>query len=349
MVELISSTILLIFLSGLWSGTEAALFSINTMKARQWYASNQCSKLFLYMVENKEEYVSTLVVLNNIVNISGSIYVGLLAAEIFGTEGGIFSGVLTLMIIIFAENIPKAIGGRKSKAIVTLMARPLYFSKIVLHPLVWIVTKISNFFLSWFFKTNEEESISEHEIEYMVSEAAKDKNSEIRENEAKIIKRVFDLYDLKAVDIMTPRVLISYLKESDTLNEVAEQIKTSQHSRLVVIGDTIDDVIGITYKEDLLIQLTEGNGHLTIGELKLDTVKMVSESISAEALMRIFKSEKKLLSVVQDEHGGVSGVVTLEDVLEILVGEIVDETDQAADLRLVAAENKKMRKLQMQN
>lgn len=349
MVTLIISTFIVILLSGLWSGTEAALFSVDVIKARQLRAKEQCSELFLYVVENKYDYVSTLVVLNNIVNIAGSMFVGLMANEEFGSASGIFSAVLTFLIIIFSENIPKAIGGRKSKGIVAFMARPLHFCKWILHPIILVVSGISNFILKLIFKDKEEEeSISEGEIEYLVSEAAKDKNSEIRENEAKIIKRVFDLYDLKAKDIMTPRVLISSLKSSDKLKDVANQVKTSQHSRIVVTGESIDDVVGITYKEDLLIDLAESKEESTIGELKIDTVKMVSETISAEALMRIFKSEKKLLAVVQDEHGGISGVVTLEDVIEILVGEIVDETDQAEDLRQVAIDIKNQKKFATQ-
>lgn len=348
MIELFVATMVLIILSGLWSGTEVALFCIDINKAKQLHKEGKCSTLFLKMIENKDSYVSTLVFLNNIVNIAGSMFVGAMAIKVFGngTSNVIFSLALTLMIIVFAEILPKAVGSRKSVFIVSWMSGILEFFKWFLNPVVFLVMKFTNFILKMLFGEIVGESVSEGEIAHLVSEGAKDSNSEIRINEAELIKRVFSIHDTKAKDIMTPRTCLSWINKDKKLSEVAEQIKNSEHSRIVVVDETIDQILGIAFKTKLLIALTNGEGHKTIEELGITEIKTVNEETTAEGLQKIFQKEKKHILAVLDEHGGLSGVVTLEDVVEIVFGEIMDETDSVEDLRTLATERKILRKIE---
>ena len=155
-----------------------------------------------------------------------------------------------------------------------------------------------------------------------------------------MIQRVFQLNDLTAGDLMSPRVVITFLKGDLSLAESQEEIITSQHSRILVIGETIDDVLGIVLKDSLLMALIYGQKDRRIADLKRE-VKVVPSSIRADKLLKVFQESREHLAVVLDEYAGVAGVVTLEDVLEVLTGEIVDETDRNIDLQEIARKKRK--------
>lgn len=348
MISLIVATLVVIFLSGVFSGTEASLFSISLSKARQLYAEGKCSKLFLMLVENRDNYVITIVFNNNIANIAGSLVVGNIAMVVLGPglANYIFSTMLILSIIVFAEILPKAIGARKPVQIISFMARPLEWARIALFPVVYLVTKFSDWLLKKMFGDIEEAITSEAEIRYLAQAGSDDINSEIRPSEANLIKRVFDLHDSSAEDIMTPRTCMTYLNAKDVLMDVEGTIRDCQHSRLVVVSKTVDHVAGIVFKDKLLMAMADGKQDLTIQAIGIEEVRTVSESISAEALLKIFQKEKRHLAIVMDEHDGVAGVVTLEDVLEIIVGEIVDETDTVIDMRDLIKNRKTLKRVQ---
>lgn len=335
MTTLLLAVLLLIILSGIFSGTEAALFSINTNKARQLNAQGHISDSFLKIIEERDNYVNTLVFLNNIVNIAGSVFLGGMAITVLGSTitNLVFTPLLTALIIIFAEMLPKNGCVKKPNRVVGMMNPVLRVSRTLLFPLVFVATKITEWIIFKLLGDVKEEPISEDEIAYMAKEGAKDTNSEIRDNEAKIIQRAFHLVDLKAADIMTPRVRLSWIDENETLDNIFDFVKDCEHSRIIVANKTVDEFVGVAMKDDLLIAKTENKGQKTIKDLGYINVKTVGENTTAEALLRIFQKEKKLIAVVKDSYGGVAGVVTMEDVLEILVGEIVDETDTVEDLR----------------
>ena len=157
----------------------------------------------------------------------------------------------------------------------------------------------------------------------------------IEDDEAEMIQRVFQLNDLNAADLMTPRIIITYLKAEQTLSECQREIIRSQHTRILVIDDTIDNVKGLVLKDELLTAMIEGNGDRQIDSLKRP-VHFVPETNRADKLLKVFQENREHLAVVLDEYGGVAGVVTLEDVLEVLTGEIVDETDRNVDLQEIA-------------
>ena len=157
----------------------------------------------------------------------------------------------------------------------------------------------------------------------------------IEDDEAEMIQRVFQLNDLNASDLMTPRIIITYLKGDQTLNECQEDIIKSQHTRILVIEDSVDNVTGLVLKDELLTAMIEGKGDRQINNLQRP-VHFVPETNRADKLLKVFQENREHLAVVLDEYGGVAGVVTLEDVLEVLTGEIVDETDRNVDLQEIA-------------
>ena len=139
---------------------------------------------------------------------------------------------------------------------------------------------------------------------------------------------------------MTPRVIITYLKGDMTLQECQREVINSQHSRIIVIDENIDHVIGIALKDNLLAELIQNNGKKKVNQI-MRSVKFVPEYIRADKLLQAFQETREHLAVVLDEYGGVAGVVTLEDVLEVLTGEIVDETDRIVDLQEIARNKRK--------
>ncbi len=349
MFELLYSAFAVLFLSSILSGTEAALFSISMAKAELLHQEKKCSDLFLCLVKEREEYVSTLVFLNNIVNICGSMYLATTALMLFGdgsSDNRLFSIGLTLSIIIFAEILPKSIGVKKSIGVVAIMARPLQFFKFILTPAVWIVTKLTGFILRLLFGEIKDDVVTESEIEYLVQTGAKSIDSDIRHNESEIIRNAFNLHDTTALTIMTPRTCMTSLSGNETLGDCEELIKSFQHSRIIITGDSVDEILGVMFKTQLLMCLLEGKGKMKISELDIQPIREVNETTSAESLLKIFQRQQRHIAIVRDTHDGVHGVVTLEDVLEILVGEIVDETDMTEDMRELAADKKRERKLQ---
>lgn len=331
MLQLIIVVIFVISGSALCSGIEAALFSVSTLKVRQLAQTKNPSAVALLAIrENMNRPIATIVVINNIFNIVGSIITGSLAEEVFGDVWlGVFSGVLTFLIIICAEIIPKTVGERYAESIALLIALPLAALTLIFTPLVWVLENITAPF------TRGKKQPTTNKAEIMLLADIAHQEGIIERDEAQMIQRVFQLNELTAADLMTPRTILTYLRGNLTLAEAKTDIIASQHTRIIVINETIDEVIGVALKQNLLTAMVEGRKTQKIGTLTRK-VRFVPETIRADRLMRNFLEAREHLAVVVDEYGNVSGVITLEDVLEVITGEIVDETDKTIDLQAIA-------------
>ncbi len=331
MLQLVIIVLVVILGSALCSCTETALFSVSPLKVRQLAQSNNPSAVALLAIrENMNRPIATIVILNNIFNIVGSILTGSIASQVLGdTWLGIFSGMFTFLIIIFAEIIPKTIGERYSEPIAMLAALPVTGLSIAFTPLVWIIENLT----ARFFKTKKRPTTNEAEIKLLANIGQQE--GIIQSDEAEMIQRVFRLNDVTAADLMTPRIMLTYIRGHLTLEEAKKDIIASQHTRIIVVDEFIDQVIGFALKQNLLTAMVEGNNQEKIANLARK-VNFVPEIIRADKLMKNFIAAREHLAVVVDEYGGVAGVVTLEDVLEVITGEIVDETDRTVDLQEIA-------------
>jgi CBS domain containing-hemolysin-like protein len=338
MLTLILAVTIVLLSSGLCSGTEAALFSVSLLKVRRLAHADPPSPAVLALLAIREKMnrpITTIVILNNIANIGGSILIGSLAASVLGSRWiGLFSGILTFLVIIFAEIIPKTLGESYAEKIALLMARPVLGITRLLTPVVWGIEKVTTPFI----KDGNRYTTNEAEIKLLAKIGHKE--GVIEADESEMIQRIFDLNDMKAADLMTPRVAMTYLKGKMSLAKAKNEIMTSQHSRIAVVQETPDEVIGMALKEELLAAMIEGKGDSLVEEF-LQEVHFVSESKRADNLLPVFQKTHHHLAVVIDEYGGVSGVITLEDVLEVLTGEIVDETDTIVDLQEFARKHRK--------
>lgn len=327
---------LVILSSAICSGTEAALFSIPLVKVKQLAEAKVRGAVALLKIQEKmNRPIAMIVILNNIANIVGSTMIGFLAARVFGSEWvGLFSAVLTLLVIIFAEIIPKTIGEKYSEAISLKVATPVLFLTACFLPLIWLIEFLTNPFTKNHqpqFTTNEKE------IRYLAQIG--DEEGAIEHDEFEMIKGVFQLNDLTAKDLMTPRTAMTSLKAELTILEAKQQILDSQHSRIVITGKNRDEVVGVALRSKLLASLVEKKGETTLDKHTVAPL-FVTESTQADRILPLFQNERLHLAIVLDDFGGVAGVITLEDVIEELTGEIIDETDKDEDMRKVAEEKK---------
>ncbi|NES87322.1 MAG: HlyC/CorC family transporter [Moorea sp. SIO2B7] len=331
MVEIIVVVLVVLFGSAICAATETALFSVSTIKVRQLAQSKNSAAVALLAIRKKmNRPIATIVILNNIFNIVGSIVIGSLAADVLGdTWLGFFSGVLTFLIIVFGEIIPKTLGERYADNLALLVAIPVTGLTFIFTPLVWVMEKIT----APFTEGKQKLTTNEAEIKFLARIGYQE--GVIEDDEAKMIERVFGLNDMTAANLMTPRVTTTYLHGNSTLAESKEDIINSQHTRILIIEDSIDKVIGVALKHELLAAMIEGKDEQKLNILSRK-VRFVPETIRADKLLKEFQETREHLVVVLDEYGGVSGVVTLEDVLEVLTGEIVDETDRNVDLQELA-------------
>lgn len=331
MLALIVVVIVVLMGSAFCSGTETALLSISPIKVRQLAQSKKPTALALASIRlHINRPIATIVILNNIFNIVGSITIGSMTSKVLGDAWlGVFSGILTFLIIIFGEIVPKTLCQRYAEPVCLFVAIPIKFLTIIFTPLVLLVEYVT----APLIQGKNIPTTDEAEIKFLTNIGFQE--GMIEDDEAEMIQRVFQLNDLNASDLMSPRIIVTYLKGAQTLNECQSEIIKSQHTRILVINETIDDVTGLVLKDELLTAMIEGNGDRLIDTLKRP-VHFVPETNRADKLLKVFQENREHLAVVLDEYGGVAGVVTLEDVLEVLTGEIVDETDRNVDLQEIA-------------
>ena len=333
MWELIVAVLILIIASAVCSGTEAAIFSLPIAKARQLAENNKNGKIVQNIRENPARPISTIVIFNNLANIVGTYFVAYLATKVLtGQYLTLFPFLLTALVILLSEIIPKTFGERFCVTITSVTARPLSIFTWLLTPIVWVIEMMTKSLIG-----NKVRMItSEQEIRALAKIGHQE--GVIDEDEHEMIGKIFELDDATASSIMTPRTAITWIRGIEPLSIAKEKIGKSQHSRVLVVGETMDDIQGIILKSTMLMLMVEGREDGLVQD-HVSEVKLVAKNTPADELLGYFKASRVHLAVVVDEYGGVCGLVTLEDVLEVLTGEIVDETDTDVDMRSVARKN----------
>ncbi|MBD3903964.1 hemolysin family protein [Chryseobacterium sp. Ch-15] len=249
--------------------------------------------------------------------------------------------LITVMHIVFGELIPKSLAIRKSEATTMFIAMPLRIFYTVFKPFIWTMNKMSNFFLRLMkvHPASENEIHSTEELQLLVKQSAD--SGEIEEENYEIIKNAFDFTDHSAKQIMVPRQNITSIDFSDDLNEIIDKIMESGYSRIPVYENSIDNIIGVFYTKEIIREFVKRKGQLShedLRELMRESFFVVGSKKISD-LLKIFQQKKQHLAIVIDEFGGTEGIITLEDILEELVGEIQDEEDDEEKLVDKIAEN----------
>lgn len=334
MLSLFVAVLVVLTASAVFSMIEAAIFSLPPTKARQMGEKSANGRIVQEIRENPARPISTIVIGNNISNIVGTFVVASISATTLeGTVAYAFPFILTGLVILFAEILPKTLGERYCIAITTYAARPLHYLTKLITPLVWLIEMFTSLF------TRGDASLITSEQEIRALSRIAHEEGIIDEDESHMIGKVFELDDVTAETIMTPRTAMTWIRGIEPIKLAAEQIAESEHSRIVVVGETRDEIKGIILKSTMLRLLVNGVDESQVVEDHVEPVRLFRECTPADELLAYFKQSCIHLAIVIDEYGGVQGVVTLEDVLEVLTGEIVDETDKCTDMRQVALQN----------
>ncbi|CAN5810787.1 hemolysin family protein [soil metagenome] len=325
---MISSLVLLavlIVLSGFFSGSEIALFSLGEARVRTLAEEGRRGAAALVELKsNPERLLATILIGNNIVNIGGAAVATALALEHFGNQGVAYAtGAMTLLVLIFGEITPKGLATANADSFALTVAPIIRILSKVLAPIVYPFETLTR----WFVGRSRREgrmTVTEGEIREMT--AIGHMEGSIEEHERRLIERAFFLDETRVWDIMTPRVDIFAWPAHRTLAEIAGQLHAVPYSRVPVYGDTIDDITGVLYTRDAYQALIGGQRDLPLSQLAREPF-FVPGSIPLTKLLSDFQARRIHMGIVIDEYGGTDGLVTLEDILEELVGEIIDETD----------------------
>ena len=325
--------ILLLLGSAFFSGTEIAYTSLSKLKIRKESENPKGARKLVLFIYNHYEYaLSTLLIGNNLVNIGATSIATVLAVNLSARLQGqisddeastIVTVVMTVLILIVGEITPKMIARRCNEAIARLAAYPLFVLMIVLFPAVWLTNCVVRFFALFWKKDTQEVTITEEEFENILDTA--EDEGVIDESETELLQSALEFTDLDAGDILTPRIDVIGFEVHDGLEEVLRIVDETQFSRYPVYERTIDHVVGILYVKHLLKELVEKK-EVRLEDLMLEPV-FIPKSMKLNTIMDEFRRSRTHMAVVADEYGGISGIVTMEDVLEQLVGEIWDEND----------------------
>ena len=308
--------------SGICSMTEAAILSLPLIRARILYEQKRKgSRDLLFIKENVYSAVATIVILNNAINIIGAIFVGQMVAGIFGNQFlGIFSAVLTFAIIIISEVIPKTIGEHYKVAVSLTSAKILRITMWIFKPLV----KTIGLLMRPFRIKRRRPWVTEEEIKILLR-LGRDAGT-VELDEETLINRVFKLNDVVAGQMMKPIENIYALDGARTLLEEKEKIINSTYSRIAVYEKDPSNIVGICQQRILLREIANDNYDVRIKDFMSKPV-FVNANEKADSLLEKFRSYHQHLFIVKDAHKKNIGIVTMEDVLEELFGEIYDERD----------------------
>ena len=319
--------ILLIALSAYFSASETAFASYNKTRMKSEAEDKKALKArrVLSLSENYEKLISTILIGNNIVNIVATSVATLFFTHLISNEAvaaTVSTVVMTLAVLTFGEITPKTVAKRTADSFTKKVADSLTVLTIVFTPLTFIFNLWQKFVLK-FFKDDGEAAVTEDEIITVVEEAAED--GEIDEQESELIKNVIKFSDLDVNDILTPRVDVAAVDINWDKERIAKVFAETEFSRLPVYDESIDNISGILYQKDFY-----NHSQLPVSEL-VKPVKFIFSSMKISRLLKLFQESKCHMVVVNDEYGGTEGIVTLEDVIESLVGEIYDEHDEVVE------------------
>ena len=320
--------------SAFFSGTEIAYTSLSKLKLKQDSENgDRTQKLVHYIYNHYDRALSTLLVGNNLVNIAATSIATVLAVNLAAKMAGrisdeeassIVTFVMTAIILVVGEITPKMVARRCSEGFARIAAYPLLVMMILFFPVVLLTSGIvKGFSKLWERKDGRQVTITEEEFESILDTA--EDEGVIDENETDLLQSALEFSDMDAGDILTPRIDVIGIEVNDSVEEILRIVNESQFSRYPVYDKTIDRVVGVLYVKHLLHELIEQKD-VRLEDLLLEPV-FVPKSMKLDAIMNEFRKNRTHMAVVADEYGGISGIVTMEDVLEELVGEIWDEND----------------------
>ena len=320
--------VILVAFSAFFSASETAFSSLNQirLKSRADDGDRTAARV-LAMSEQYDKLLSTILIGNNIVNIAAASIGTIIFTKMLGAERGatVSTMVLTIVVLIFGEVTPKSLAKEMPETVATAVAPVLSLLMMVLTPLTWLFSQWKRL-LNHFVHSSESDTITEGELMTMVSEAESD--GELTDRESELIRSAIEFDDVEVEEILTPRVDVVAVADDISLEELAQTFAESGYSRLPVYHGTIDNIIGVVHEKDFYIaRLKKAT---KVEDLVAPTL-YTTGSTQISQLLRTLREQHHHMAVVVDEYGGTEGIITLEDILEELVGEIWDEHDEVTE------------------
>ena len=329
----------LIFLSALFSSAETAFLSTNKIRLRNLQEEGEKkADLVLFMLDNQNKLISALLVGNNIVNIGSSALATKMATEAFGNAGvGIATGIMTLLVLVFGEVIPKNLAAAHAETWAMFIAPFIRLVSFVLTPVVFFFFFLSDFVVH-FSKSDDEEDPTITEDEFKILVNVGQEEGVLDESESEMINSIFEFDETVVKAIMVPRIDIVAVDVEDSINEALRIIVDGGHSRIPAYEESIDNIVGILYAKDIFAHLDADFDTMKVKEL-LRPAYYIPETKKVSDLLNELRLKKVHMAIILDEYGGTNGLVTIEDLIEEIIGDIQDEYDVEDDLIVMHGED----------
>ena len=327
--------ILLLCLSALFSSAETSLSSLNLISIKKLKKKGvQEAQILDRLLNKSSKILATILIGNNIVNIGATAIATELALSIFSPQQATFlvTVVMTILILVFGEITPKTYSSYNPEKVAMKLGRPLEMLSTIFSPILVVLNKITGILIPILGGnlSNNRATVSEEEIKTLVDVG--EEVGIIEKQEREMIESIFEIGDIKVTEVMVPRIDIVYLEENVSIENAIKKVIEYGYSRIPIIDGSVDNIIGIIYAKDLLSCYLKNNRE----ELKIKSLirpaYYVPQSKKAIDLLTEMQLEKVHISIVLDEYGGTLGLVTIEDILEEIVGDILDEYDDEREL-----------------
>lgn len=319
----------LIALSGFFSASEMSFSSANRIRLENLKdAGDKKARAAFYITEHFDDALSAILIGNNLVNIASSSIASLVAILVVGEQyTAVATGVITILIIIFGETMPKIVAKKNSNALALSFAYPIRALTYIFRPFIIIVVWLINLMTSPLSRETEGDNDDELAVEelHSIIETVEDEGV-IGEERSELLQAALDFSSISASEVMTSRVDMISIDIDDDRDEIFEQLADSPYSRIPVYADSVDNIIGVLYLNHYFKALID-DGNVDIKSILMKPC-YVYKTMKLPAVLSEFRKKKTHIAVVTDEYGGSMGVITMEDVLEQIVGEIWDETDE---------------------
>ncbi len=319
--------------SALFSSTETAYSSVNKLRLKNYEAQgNKKASKALILANKFDEVLTAVLIGNNIVNIACSSVSTIIFINIFGSKGaGISTAVITVLVLIFCEVLPKSYAKKNAEKLALMFASPLSVLVAVLKPAVICFNKLSSIVA----KETDNPSVTEDELKYMIDEI--EEQGVIEEQESELVKSALEFDEITVNEILIPRVKVVGIEANSTIDEIKGIFSEEMYSRLPVYEKSLDNIVGIITNKAFFKMLVEKKNDIS-GIIQ--DVPFIADSKLISEAMKDMQRSKVHLAVVTDQYGGTKGIITLEDIIEELVGEIYDEDDEIVTNIFRIAENK---------
>ena len=329
----------LLVLSAIFSGSETAFVSVPPSKVKELYTKRKPgARTLKKLKENPHRLLITILVGNNLVNIGASAYMAVILTNYFGSSSvGITTGVMTFLLLVFGEITPKSFAHTHAVRLSLYLSKPFLFLGYALYPVIIffeLIVKLVN----WLTGSKKDLTVSEDELMAMVRLGAEE--GAIEKQEKELIENVLEFNDITAQEIMIPRMEVQSLNEESTLGDAIDMIEEYRHSRIPIYRKDPDHIVGILNIKDVLQYIQKYKKNKKLKTLEYDAVLKVPFSKKINVLFREFQKRHMHMAIIIDEYGGTAGIVSMEDVLEELVGEIADEFDEEEkDIELIGTDS----------